>query len=161
MGFSVIEKGIGYSGEYIYKKSSGTGRTESVSAKSYFRQLQESSGEKANSAGQASVMELYETMRRFRTMTETEMPETKTPEEASEPEPASCLSEEQEEEDSRTDTEIIVKPDGSRVLVVTMNVGGTETSMTLKISEPTAMPNDNRTAETAAELPQPQTESES
>lgn len=159
MGFSVIEKGIGYSGEYIYKKSSGTGRTESVSAKSYFRQLQESSGEKANSTGQASVMELYERMRRFRTMTEIEIPETKTSEEASEPETASCLSEEQE--DSRTDTEIIVKPDGSRVLVVTMNVGGTETSMTLKISEPTAMPNDNRTAETAAELPQPQTESES
>ena len=159
MGFSVIEKGVGYSGEHIYKRSCVAGRTESVSAKSYFRQLQESSEERSNSAGQASVMELYERMRRFQTMTGAETPEAKSSAEASEPEPASCLREEQEEEDSGTDTEILVKPDGSRVLVVTMNVGGTETSMTLKISEPTAMPNDNRTAETAAELPQPQTES--
>ena len=48
-------------------------------------------------------------------------------------------------DESNTDTEIIVKPDGSRVLVVTMNVGGIETSMTLEISKPTAMPNGIRT----------------
>ncbi len=45
--------------------------------------------------------------------------------------------------ESKTDTEIIVKPDGSRVLVVTMNFGGIETTMSLEISKPTAMQNAN------------------
>ncbi len=47
-----------------------------------------------------------------------------------------------EEEESETKSEIIVKPDGSRVLVVTMQVGGMETTMSLEISKPTAMQND-------------------
>ncbi|MCI9051450.1 MAG: hypothetical protein HFI05_05895 [Lachnospiraceae bacterium] len=45
--------------------------------------------------------------------------------------------------ESKTDTEIIVKPDGSRVLVVTMNFGGIETTMSLEISKPTAIQNAN------------------
>ncbi len=44
---------------------------------------------------------------------------------------------------SETDTEMIVKPDGSRVLVMTMNVGGMETTMSLEISKPTKAPNEN------------------
>lgn len=44
--------------------------------------------------------------------------------------------------DQETKTDIIVKADGSRVLVVTMNVGGMETSMSLEISKPTDMQND-------------------
>ncbi len=36
--------------------------------------------------------------------------------------------------DGSSKTNIIVKPDGSRVLVVTMNIGGMETNMSLKIS---------------------------
>ena len=48
-----------------------------------------------------------------------------------------------EKEESQTETDIIVKPDGSRVLVVTTNVGGMETTVSLKISEPTDMPNDS------------------
>lgn len=43
---------------------------------------------------------------------------------------------------SETDSDIIVKPDGSRVLVVTMNLGGMASTMSLKISDPTSMPND-------------------
>lgn len=46
-------------------------------------------------------------------------------------------------EEAQTETDIIVKPDGSRVLVITMNIGGMETIMSLKISEPTDMPNDS------------------
>ena len=38
---------------------------------------------------------------------------------------------------------IYVKPDGSRVLVVTMNFGGIETTMSLEISKPTAIQNAN------------------
>lgn len=48
-----------------------------------------------------------------------------------------------EDEASDVGTDIIVKPNGSRVLVITMNVGGMETTMSLKISEPTDMPNDS------------------
>ena len=47
-------------------------------------------------------------------------------------------------EKAETDTDIIVRPDGSRVLVVTMSVGGMETTMSLEISKPTDMPNEIR-----------------
>ena len=47
-----------------------------------------------------------------------------------------------EEEEAKSDSDIIVKPDGSRVLVMTMTLGGMKTSMSLEISGPTAMAND-------------------
>lgn len=49
----------------------------------------------------------------------------------------------EEDAQSKTNTEIIVKPDGSRVLMVTINIGGMESTMSLKISEPTDLPNNN------------------
>ncbi len=160
MGFCVREKGFGYSEAYLYKKSNEAGRGESATAKSYFQQLHESSSVKYTSTGQTSAMELYERMRRFQAVAEEEMPELDASAEGNEQtaetiaekamakdaesESASTRKDGQEEEDSKTDTEVIVKPDGSRVLVLTMNVGGIETSMTLEISKPTAMPNGNR-----------------
>lgn len=45
-------------------------------------------------------------------------------------------------DESETKTDIIVKPDGSRVLVMTMSVGGMETTMSLEISKPTKAPNE-------------------
>lgn len=45
--------------------------------------------------------------------------------------------------ESETKTEIVVKPDGSRVLVMTMNIGGMETNMSLEISKPTNVLNEN------------------
>ncbi len=50
-------------------------------------------------------------------------------------------NEDEKDEESRTDTNIIVKPDGSRVLVVTTTIGDMETTMSLEISKPTDMPN--------------------
>lgn len=47
-----------------------------------------------------------------------------------------------DEKESENKTEIIVKPDGSRVLVVTMYVGGMESTMCLELSKPTGMLND-------------------
>lgn len=46
-------------------------------------------------------------------------------------------------QESETKTDIIVKPDGSRVLVMTMSVGGMETNMSLEISKPTKILNEN------------------
>lgn len=46
------------------------------------------------------------------------------------------------EEDTNTSSEIIIRPDGSRVLMITMDVGGTQSVMSLQISEPTDMQND-------------------
>lgn len=46
------------------------------------------------------------------------------------------------EQDSNTHNEIIVRPDGSRVLVITMDIAGTQTAMSLQISEPTDLQND-------------------
>ncbi|MCM1246255.1 MAG: hypothetical protein NC293_11495 [Roseburia sp.] len=45
-------------------------------------------------------------------------------------------------EREETDSDIIVMPDGSRVLVITMNMGGMQTSMSLEISKPTELVND-------------------
>lgn len=42
---------------------------------------------------------------------------------------------------AETETKILVKPDGSRVLVVTVRSEGRIRTMSLKISEPTDMPN--------------------
>lgn len=43
--------------------------------------------------------------------------------------------------ESETKSNVIVKPDGSRVLIITTNVGGMETQMSLQISKPTDLPN--------------------
>lgn len=55
-------------------------------------------------------------------------------------------NEKKEVKESTTDTDIIVKADGSRVLVVTTSIAGMTTSRSLKISEPTKMPNESREA---------------
>lgn len=47
-----------------------------------------------------------------------------------------------DEQEAETQSRIIVKPDGSRVLMITVDIGGTQTAMSLKISEPTDMQND-------------------
>lgn len=48
-----------------------------------------------------------------------------------------------EEEEDDSSLQIVVKPDGSRVLIITQKVGDMETSTSIKISEPTYMPNDS------------------
>ena len=56
-------------------------------------------------------------------------------------------------QESETKTDIIVKPDGSRVLVVTMSIGGMETTMSLEISKPTEAPNENSKQDTENNMP--------
>lgn len=56
-------------------------------------------------------------------------------------------------QESETKTEIIVKPDGSRVLVMTMSIGGMETTMSLEISKPTEAPNENSKQGTDNNMP--------
>ncbi len=56
-------------------------------------------------------------------------------------------------QESETKSEIIVKPDGSRVLVVTMGIGGMETTMSLEISKPTKAPNENAKQDTDHNMP--------
>ncbi len=53
-----------------------------------------------------------------------------------------------DKQESESKTEIIVKPDGSRVLVMTMSIGGMETTMCLEISKPTEAPNENSKQDT-------------
>lgn len=47
----------------------------------------------------------------------------------------------QDKEETVSKTNIIVKPDGSRILLVTMNFGGMETTMSIEISKPTEIQN--------------------
>ncbi len=53
-------------------------------------------------------------------------------------------SDQAEGQESEAKSEMIVKPDGSRVLVTTMRIGGMETVMSLEISEPTEAPNETK-----------------
>lgn len=57
-------------------------------------------------------------------------------------------SESKESQESETSTNIIVKRDGSRVLVVTINLGGMETTMSLEISKPTEFANEHTADDT-------------
>ncbi|MDE7253791.1 MAG: hypothetical protein K2O32_12730 [Acetatifactor sp.] len=67
------------------------------------------------------------------------------------------LSDEESEQavgqESESKTEIIVKPDGSRVLVMTMSIGGMETTMSLEISKPTKAPNETSRQDTDNQAP--------
>lgn len=49
---------------------------------------------------------------------------------------------EQSDEEAVVKSDIIVKPDGARVLLMTTSIGGMQTSMSIKISEPTNFPNE-------------------
>ncbi len=50
-----------------------------------------------------------------------------------------------DKEESKTESDVVVKPDGSRVLMVTMDMGGMESTMSLELSKPTNQPDDVRT----------------
>lgn len=76
----------------------------------------------AGTEGQASVWDIYNSMNRF----------------------GGDRSDQAEGQESEAKSEMIVKPDGSRVLVTTMRIGGMETVMSLKISEPTEAPNETK-----------------
>lgn len=62
-------------------------------------------------------------------------------------------SESADSQESKSKTEIIVKPDGSRVLVMTMNIGEMETTMSLEISKPTNALNENSKQDTENNMP--------
>lgn len=64
------------------------------------------------------------------------------------------------QEETGTVTQVLVKPDGSRVLLIQVLAAGMETTMSLKLSEETDLPNSTEAAEdskeqhtNAAELP--------
>lgn len=61
--------------------------------------------------------------------------------------------EQADQQESESKTDIIVKPDGSRVLVMTMSIGGMETTMSLEISKPTEVPNENSEHDTDNNIP--------
>ena len=52
-------------------------------------------------------------------------------------------------DEKKVDTDIQVKPDGSRVLVMTRQIGGMSTTTSMEISKPTQMPNDTKAQEDA------------
>lgn len=48
---------------------------------------------------------------------------------------------------TKTDSQVIVKPDGSRVLFVTVNIGGMQRAMAIKLSEPNELDTTKQTQE--------------
>lgn len=48
-----------------------------------------------------------------------------------------------EPDESESRTEVVVKPDGSKVLIVTIQSGGMQKTMSVELSKPTEMPNDS------------------
>lgn len=132
------------------RSGSNTART----AETYPGEMPEDSRlKKTMPANQESAIDIYNRMRHIRTL---DIPEDGIPEEKSSNKSVSeelpekerleeeTPEESKEEEEAKSDSDIIVKPDGSRVLVMTMTFGGMKTSMSLEISGPTAMANDCR-----------------
>lgn len=56
---------------------------------------------------------------------------------------ADAIKDKADEQESETKSNIITNPDGSRVLMITMKIGGMETTMNIEISKPTEFQNDN------------------
>lgn len=105
-------KGLGATG---YLRDYGAKSRKSVPGKSYLEKTENKNVlEKVTPSKQISIEDIYDKMKQGN----------------------------KEIEKAKTDTDIIVKPDGSRVLVVTMSVGGMETTMSLEISKPTDLPNE-------------------
>lgn len=50
---------------------------------------------------------------------------------------------ETENDEQKTDTEIVVKADGSKIMMTTIRVGGTETVMSVEIAQPADYPSGN------------------
>lgn len=160
MNLGVTEHSYGFDGAYIRNRSrngSNTGRT----AETYLWEMPEDSTPKKDvPANQESAIDIYNRMRRIRTLDiaedgqgkdASEIPDDDIPAEKSSNKSVSgellekeAPDEPKEEEEAKSDSDIIVKPDGSRVLVMTMTFGGMKTSMSLEISGPTAMANDCR-----------------
>lgn len=88
-------------------------------------------------AGQVSAAEIYQMMK--------EDGKDKLKAEENEVDKTEASQEKKELDVDRKESEsnIIVNPDGSRVLLVTISIGGMKTTMSLEISKPTAMQNDN------------------
>lgn len=60
-------------------------------------------------------------------------------------------SEDSQSNKARTVSDIVVKADGSRVLVITMKIGGMESTMSIKISDPTEFVGNEKTEPTESE----------
>lgn len=118
----------------------------------------------ADTTRQTSVLDIYNSMSKFGNISKAV--DTKSMENVagwedcfkeSENDYEKVLSDEELEQadsqESETKTEIIVKPDGSRVLVMTMSIGGMETTMSLEISKPTKVPNENSRQDTDNNMP--------
>lgn len=85
---------------------------------------------RADKSKKSSAVEIYNSMCRFEGYPlELEKEKMKNPE----------LREEKAEE-SETQTKILEKPDGSKVMLITMNFGGTEMTTSVEIAKPTALP---------------------
>ncbi len=107
----MVVKGLGDLG---YPAGYGVKSRKNTSGKSYAEKEEETNkSNKENPSKQMSVEDIFDKMKQGN----------------------------KEIEKAKTESDIIVKPDGSRVLVVTTRVGGMETTMSLEISKPTDMPN--------------------
>lgn len=110
---------------------------------------------RASITQRTSVMDIYNSMSRFAgSITKAEgakisEEEKKLKENDDEKVVSDEELEQADNQESETKTDIIVKPDGSRVLVVTMSIGGMETTMSLEISKPTDTLNETANQEVA------------
>lgn len=92
---------------------------------------QADSGEAARSASAQDIYEAYKARNSYQERV------VKEEDSASDEEASSDLDEQE------TDTEIIVKPDGSKVMMTTIRVGGMETVMSVEIAKATDYPMGN------------------
>ena len=123
--------GIGYN---YYQSNVAADRHNKSRVGQFYPQKQETEVSAPEDTRQnANVQDIYKALKSKNPLLEQEDDDDVSDEE----------SKQEDKQESESKTEIIVKPDGSRVLVMTMSIGGMETTMSLEISKPTEAPNEN------------------
>ena len=120
-------------GQNYYQNNAATNKHNKSRVGQFYPQKQETEVSAPEDTRQnANVQDIYKALKSTNPLLEQEDNDVSDEE-----------SKQEDKQESESKTEIIVKPDGSRVLVMTMSIGGMETTMSLEISKPTEAPNEN------------------
>ena len=130
-------------GQNYYQNNVSTNKYNRSRAGQFYPQKQ--AAEESAPAGtrqNANVQDIYDALKPTNPLMEQEDSDTSDEE-----------LEQVDKQESESKTDIIVKPDGSRVFVMTVSIGGMETTMSLEISKPTEAPNKNAEHDTDNNMP--------
>lgn len=118
--------GINGIGQYYYQDNTASNKRNQSKAEPFSRHRFEAESNPEEIRQNASVQDIYEAYKSKSHAIEQNDEEK-----------------EKEDDEQKTDTEIVVKADGSKIMMTTIRVGGTETVMSVELAKPTDYPSGN------------------